>query len=137
MKKNSLPSKRTASYQAHKRDYIWQILVPIITALILMIVASVSVAMGSDAYTSRWADISIIWIIIPLLLFAFLSLIVLIGLIYGMTILLNVTSIHTQKVYILIRLVAEKIESAADLSAQPIFFVEGISATIKKFFQQK
>ena len=137
MNKNSHSSKRTASYQAHKRDFIWQILVPIIVALILVIVASVAVAMGCDASTSRWADASTIWIIIPLLVFAFISFIILGGIIYGMAKLLDITPIYTQKLTVLIRLAAEKIEDIADASAKPIFFAEGISASIKSFFRQK
>ena len=137
MNKNSPPSKRTASYQAHKRDFIWQILAPIIVALILVIVASVAVAMGSDASTSRWADISTIWIIIPLLVSAFIFLIILGAVIYGMAKLLDITPIYTQKITALIYLAEQKIKNVADASAKPIFFVEELRVSIKSIFQQK
>ncbi len=137
MNKNSPSSKRTASYQAHKRDFIWQILVPIIVALILVITASVAVAMGSDASTSRWADISAIWIIIPLLFSALVALIILGGIIYGMAKLLNITPIYTQKLTALIYLAEQKIKNAADLSTKPIFFIEELAASVRSVFQQK
>ena len=135
MKKTVAPSKKTLSYQAYKRDFLWQILVPIIVALILVIAASVAVATGSDASTSRWADISTIWIIIPLLFSALITLILLGGIIYGMAKLLDITPIYTQKLTALIRLAAEKIEGVADASTKPIFFVEELSAKIKSIFQ--
>lgn len=137
MNKTLPPFKKTASYQAHKRDFIWQILVPIIIALVLVIAASVVVATGSDASTRQWADTSTIWLLIPLLVFAFISLIGLGGMIYGMAKLLNITPIYTQQLYALICLAAEKVEDVADATAKPIFFVEGISASIKSLFQQK
>ncbi len=139
MNKTLPPSKKTASYKAYKRDFLWQILMPILVALILVIIASVSVATGSDASTSRWADISTIWIIIPLFVFAFISLIILVGIIYGMAKLLDITPVYTQKLNALIRLAGRKIESVADGIAKPIFFVEEISASlasIKSFFNR-
>lgn len=137
MNKNVDSSKETLSYQAHRRDFIWQILVPIIVALVLVIAASIAVATGTDASTSRWADVSTIWLLIPLLVFAFISLIILSGMIYGMAKLLKITPTYTQKLYALICLATEKIEDIADATAKPIFFVEGISASIKSLFQQK
>ena len=136
--KTPLPlSRKTPSYQLHRRQFIWQILVPILIAAILIIAASVFAATRNESQASVWADISLIWLIIPALFFAFILFILLIGLIYAMAMLLKVTPTYTQKLYSLIRLAAQKIEEAADTTAKPIFFVEGISASIKRFFQQK
>ncbi len=136
--KKTLPSfKKTVSYQAHRRDFIWQIIVPIMLALILVIAASVVAATSPAAAASLWADISIIWLLIPALFFAFILFIILGGLIYAMAMLLKVTPIYIHKLYGLIRLLTQKIENAADAIAKPIFFAEGISASIKKIFQLK
>ena len=137
MNKNVAPSKETLSYQAHKRDFIWQILVPILIALVLVIAVSVAVASGSDASTSRWADISTIWIIIPLLFSALITIIILGAIIYGVAKLLDITPVYTQKLTALIHLAAQKIKAVADASAKPIFFVEELSASIKSVFQEK
>ncbi len=130
-------SKKTASYQAHRRDFLWQILAPMILVLILVIIASVFTAMRPAATASLWADISTIWLLIPLLVFALITLVVLGGIIYGMAKLLNITPVYTQKLYALIRLATKKIENAADASAKPIFFFEELSASIKSIFGQK
>ncbi len=137
MNKNLSSPKESASYQAYKRDLLWQILFPFFVALILVIAASVMVSTGSDASTSRWADISTIWIIAPLLLVALVTLIILVAIIYGVAQLLKITPTYTQKLYALIRLAGQKIESAADATAKPIFFVEELSAKLKVIFQQK
>ena len=130
-------SPKTASYQAHKRDFIWQILVPMIVVLILVVIASVFTAMRPPGTASLWADISTIWLLIPLLIFALITLVILGGIIYGMAKLLSITPVYTQKLYVLIRLLTKKIEDMADASAKPIFFVEELSASIKSIFGQK
>lgn len=137
MKKTIPPSHKTASFQAHRRDFIWKILVPIVIALLVVIATSVFVATGNSGTASLWADISMIWLLIPLLFFSFIFLLILAGIIYGMAMLLKVTPIYTQKLYKLIRLLTQKIDTISDEIAKPIFFVEGISASIKRFFQQK
>ena len=131
------PFQKTASYQAHKRDFIWQILVPMIVVLILVVIASVFTAMRPPGTASLWADISTIWLLIPLLIFALITLVILGGIIYGMAKLLSITPVYTQKLYVLIRLLTKKIEDMADASAKPIFFVEELSASIKSIFGQK
>lgn len=137
MKKTIPPSHKTASFQAHRQDFIWKILVPIVIALLVVIATSVFVATGNSGTASLWADISMIWLLIPLLFFSFIFLLILAGIIYGMAMLLKVTPIYTQKLYKLIRLLTQKIDTISDEIAKPIFFVEGISASIKRFFQQK
>ena len=137
MKKNNQSSHKTESYQAHRRDFIWQILLPIVIALSVVIATSVLVITVENGMASLWADISIIWLLIPLLFFSSIFLLILGGIIYGMAMLLKVTPIYSQKLYRLIRLLTQKIENVADATAKPIFFVEGISASIRRFFQQK
>ena len=137
MKKTKPLSQKRTSYQAHRQDFRWQILAPMIIVLLLIIAASVAVTASPIASASLWADVSTIWLLIPLLVFAFISLIILSGMIYGMAKLLKITPTYTQKLYALICLATEKIEDIADATAKPIFFVEGISASIKSLFQQK
>ena len=136
--KTPLPlPRKSPSYQSHRREFVWQILVPILIVAILVIAASVFAATRSENQASIWADIFLIWLIIPALFFAFILFILLAGLIYGMAMLLKVTPTYTQQLQELIRLAGQKIRNAADTTAKPIFFVEGISASIKRFFQQK
>jgi len=137
MNKTLPPSQKRASYQAHRRDFRWQILTPMIVVLILIIAASVAVSVSPAASASLWADVSTIWLLIPWLIFAFIMVFVLGGLIYGMAKLLQITPIYTEKLYNLIRLAGQKVENMADATVKPIFFVEGISASIKRIFQQK
>jgi hypothetical protein len=87
-----------SSYLKHRRDFTRQILVPIIlVTLIGLGFAALSIygAVGGSTGVSLWADISLIWLIIPIM---FLSLVILglVGaLVYGMSKLLGVTPRYT------------------------------------------
>jgi ethanolamine transporter EutH len=132
MNKTSLSARKKLAQQAYRRDLKWQIIAPMVVVLILVIAASVAVAVAPAASASRWADVSTIWLLIPLMIFAFVALIIFIGLIYAMTKLLQITPVYTEKLYLLVRLLGLKAEKIADASTKPIFFVEGVAASVQQ-----
>mgnify|MGYP007066199150 CR=1 FL=1 len=137
MKKTIPLSKRTVSYQAHRRQFIWQILIPIIVALLLVIAASVVAATRNSGTASLWADISMIWLLIPVLFFSFLFFILLAGLIYALAVLLKITPNYTYQVQQMIYRVKQAIKRGADFATKPVFFIEEISARIKRIFRDQ
>ena len=137
MNKNTDPAKKTISYQAHKQEYIWQILVPILTASALVLLAVIAISSDSSGTVSVWADISAIWIIMPLLLVGGIVFFTLGLLIYGMANLLDIMPKYTQSLNGFVRRASMKITGMADLSTKPIFFVGTISAKITSIFSKK
>ncbi len=83
--------------RAHKRQLAWQILVPFLMVTALIIVVAVLVAIGAATTNRTWADVSTIWLIAPMLVFALLFVAVLGFLIYGIARLLQVTPRYTGK----------------------------------------
>jgi len=137
MNKTSFSSRQQLAREAYRRDLRWQIIAPMVVVLLLVIAASVAVALSPAASASLWADISTIWILIPLMIFAFIALIMLIALIYGMAKLLQITPVYTEKLALLFRLVGLKIEKIADASTKPIFFVNEISASLRYLLKKQ
>ena len=137
MKKPIPPEKETASYRAHKRATFWQIIFPMIIVLLLFVAVSVTVATRSNEVASQWADVSTVWLLIPVLIFAIIILVILGGLIYGLAKLIDITPTGTQKLYGFIRLIGKKIESFADSAAKPVFIMEGFSASLRRVFRKK
>ena len=138
MNKTTSPTQHNKeARQAHRRDLIWQILAPMGVIVVIFIVISVLTAMRPAATASLWADISLIWLLIPWLIVALLALVILGGLIYGMAKLLQIIPAYTKKLLDLIHLIQEKLKLAADASAKPIFFLEGIAAGFRNIFQKK
>jgi hypothetical protein len=82
--------------QSHRREVLWQITIPVVVGTVLMLALCVLATMLSAPSASLWADISIIWMIPPVFLVAFLMM-----------------AINAGSAYLLIRVIA---------AAPPFFF---------------
>ncbi len=83
---SSSPSRpRHPSYLAHRRQVAWQVIVPVVLAFLLLIAAAVLVSLatfrgGGDS--ARWAEISTMWLTIPVMIAALVMLAVTIAVAY-------------------------------------------------------
>ena len=94
-------SKNHPSYQNHRRQFWTQIFLPIILAVILIIVIAVITgvaAFGENGDAPRWAAISTIWLVIPVMFFGLLFLVILAGLVYLLARGLQLLPPYTSKV---------------------------------------
>jgi hypothetical protein len=70
------------THQRHRREVFWQITFPfIVICLVLLILAVLATGLSAES-ASTWADISLIYMIIPALLFSLLTMIILAAGIY-------------------------------------------------------
>jgi hypothetical protein len=130
---NPLPVE-TPSVRVHKRQLAWQILVPFLVVMALILVAAVMVATGATN-TRTWADISTIWLIAPMLVVALLFVTVLGFLIYGFARLLKVTPRFTGKAQDFFVLVSAWARSIADGVARPFVWFQQAGAVLKSIFK--
>ena len=88
MEKARLPSPAEhPSYQLHRRQLWTQILIPILVVVLILVavIVLISVATFRDGgEVERWAAISTIWIVIPILAAGLVVLLLFVGLVYGM-----------------------------------------------------
>lgn len=94
----ALPHPDRPSYRKHRRDVTRQILLPIILAtLIGLAFAGLAIfgAFGGHAGVSLWADISLIWLILPMMFLALVILGLIGGMVYGLAKLLGVAPRYT------------------------------------------
>ena len=125
----------TPTIQAHKRQFAWQILVPFLLMAAVIVTGAVLVATGAAGGTRVWADVSTIWIIAPLLVFALMFIVILGFLIYGFTQLLKVTPHYTGKAQSIFVQIAAWTRKIADGVAEPILWVRQASAVLKSIFK--
>jgi hypothetical protein len=123
------------SIALHKRQFTWQILVPFLVMAALIIAGAVLVATGGAAGTRTWADVSIIWLIAPLLIFAVLMLVVLSLLIYGLVRLIKVMPRLTGKAQFYTAATASVTHKVADGATKPVIWVQQAGAVIKSIFK--
>jgi len=114
-----------------------QIILPVVISALLVVgmIALISVVtFRSGGDVGRWAAISTIWIIIPIMIAGLIFLALLIGLIYLLVLALvnlpHYTSLSQDYVY----LAQIYIVRAADMVAKPIMDLDGYLESIKAFF---
>jgi len=135
--KVQLPPPEHYSYQLHRKQRNMQIILPVILSVVLLVGLIVLISLatfkqGGDV--GRWAAISTIWIVIPILLAGLITLVVLIGLIYLMARALQGLPYYTSIVQNYVYMARGYIIRGADMAAKPILALDGWLESIKAFF---
>lgn len=140
MMKAKLPQPVHESYLKHRKQLTWQVILPVaLTALLIVaLIVIVNIAtfnQGGDV--ARWAAVSTIWIVVPVLIAGLLFLVSLVGLVYLMKRLLEVTPTYTGLAQDYVHKFAGYVKRGADAVVKPIFFIEEIRASVCRFFGRK
>ena len=125
------------SYKRHRRQLATQIVLPVaLTTLLIigMIVLVYSATFNGNGEVGRWAAISTIWIVIPIMLGMLIFLALLVGMIYLLARLLNITPTYTGLAQDYVHKAAIYIKRGADAVVKPVLWLDGITASLKKFF---
>jgi hypothetical protein len=137
--KAQLPHPEHYSYLQHRRERTTQIILPVVIAAVLiaaLIVLISLVTFNSNGDVSRWAAISTIWIVIPILLTGLILLAILIGLIYLMARALSALPTYTAIAQDYVYKAKAYIIRGADMAAQPVIALDGFVEKIKAFFER-
>jgi len=135
-----LPKPVHESYRKHRKDLAWKIIFPVVLSAVLCIGLIVLINLatfrgGGDV--QRWADISTMWIAIPILVTLLVFLALLGGIVYLLAKLLNITPNYTIIVQDFFYKIAGYAKRAADAAAKPFIFLDSIGASINRLFGQK
>jgi hypothetical protein len=128
------------SYLKHRKQLMWQILLPVALTVIFIIALIVLINIATfrdNGDVARWAAVSTIWIVVPIMIGMFIFLILLGGLVYLMYKLLSITPTYTGMAQDYVHKAAAYIKRGADAVVKPIFLLDGLGASIKAFFGRK
>ena len=114
-----------------------KILVPMLVAT--AVIAAVAVLTGIATFrdngeVERWAAISTIWIVLPVMAAGVVFLILFLGLVYGMAQLLKLIPPYSGYAQKFIWRVEGYVRRGTDEVVKPIFVTDGIIATLKRLF---
>lgn len=135
--KAALPRIEHESYIKHRRQMWQQIILPVVLATVLMLALIVLICIATfrdNGDAGRWAAISTIWIVIPILFAGLMTLIVLGGLIYLMLRLLGILPTYTGLAQDYVQLGALYVQRFTEAAVKPIFAVDGLVAYFKAIF---
>lgn len=123
------------SYKRYRKQLVSQIILPMIITTLLFVgmIVLISIATFRDGGdVGRWAAISTIWIAVPIMIAALIFIVLLTGMVYLLKRLLQITPTYTGRLQDFIYMVAVHIKRAADATVKPVFFLDGIGASIKR-----
>jgi hypothetical protein len=127
------------SYLRHRKQLVWQIILPMVLTAILFIVVIVLINMATfrdNGDVARWAAISTIWIVIPIMIGMLLFLAILAGLVYLLGRLLNVTPRYTGLAQHYVYMAASYVKRALDALMKQVIEIQGVLASIREFFRR-
>jgi len=128
------------SYKRYRKQLVAQIILPMMLAALLFVgmIVLISVATFRDGGdVGRWAAISTIWIVVPIMIAALIFIVLLTGLVYLLKRLLQITPTYTGQLQDFINKIAAYIKRGADAAVKPVFFLDGIGASIKRLLGRK
>lgn len=134
-----MPDRQTiesSSLRDHKRQLAWQILIPFLAVTALIIAGAVLVTIGQSSQTRLWADVSIIWMIAPMLVFGLVLVSLMAILIYGMLKLIRILPRFSSRVQGWMSSLSSGTRKVADGTVKPVLWVSQCRAALKAFFRK-
>jgi hypothetical protein len=121
----------------HRNEVFWQIWLPIgIGALALIslgILAGLSLQSGTDS-AARWANIAVMWLILPVFALGLLVIFLFLGLNFGVFKLTQILPNYSEIVQMYAQRIFRIIETAANKSVRPIVVFRSNKNAVKRFF---
>ena len=108
-----------------------------ILAVLLIILVAVFTgiaAFGDGGDAPRWAAISTIWLVIPVMFFGLIFFAILAGLIYLLAQALKGLPPYSSMAQHYVSRATEQVQRFSDMAAKPVLFLEGIAASLKAIF---
>jgi hypothetical protein len=121
------------TWEKHRKEVLWQITVPVaIFTAIVVIVWLASWGLGY-ASASRWADISLIWLIVPILFAALIVIVLQAGMIYLLIRLMRVLPFYAYRTHGFLNIIGIRISSAGNRVVEPVLRVQSFQASLRSF----
>jgi lipopolysaccharide export LptBFGC system permease protein LptF len=120
----------------HRREGWWQISLPLSAGLLVVLVLSVAVTYGSHVDVSRWAQISMVWLVLPLIFFAVLFLVALVGMIYVLARLSGILPDYAYKTQNLFARMTRISRQVADKAVEPVLRLNALKASMRALIRR-
>jgi lipopolysaccharide export LptBFGC system permease protein LptF len=115
----------------HRREVWWQIFLPLFLGVILVGALVFGITLTGVGDTSVWAEVSLIWVIIPLLIAALIPLVILIGIVVGLTWLIKNTPPYAFQVQAAFDTVEAGVRRVMDRATEPFLRFHSELARLK------
>jgi hypothetical protein len=128
---SSTKERNPVTHQAHRKQVLWQITFPLVAAAIVVLVFAALAAIGSPQGASLWADIALIWLIIPVMIASLILLVLLAGLAYAVIWLVRTIPGYAMQAQNFMIMLASQVERLGNMIVEPILRVNAILASLQ------
>lgn len=125
------------SLRRHKRQFFWQILLPLILLVLVGLTTGLLASLAAFSgrgQTRLWADVSLIWLLAPMLALALVLAIALGFAVYGLARLKKAAPRATTRAQELVAMGANGVRRVADGATQPFVWLEQAGAAVRSAF---
>jgi cell division protein FtsW (lipid II flippase) len=132
-----LRERNPITHQRHRREVLWQITVPVgIFALALLALAILVVVQASAGQASVWADISLIWMIIPAFIITLILFVFLAACVYLVVLMIGVLPYYFLRAHEWLILVGGRMEDIQDRLIEPFLRIRSALASLQELDRQ-
>lgn len=127
-----MPTERSSAPEdKHRREVLLQITLPMIIFVLIILALAVFAATGAPGNVSRWASVSLIWLIIPMILVAFILLVILGALAFGVIRVTGILPEYAHQVQDIFTMIGEIVKQGSDTVVEPFLRVHSFRASIQ------
>lgn len=130
-----LPPRNPTTHAKHRREVLWQITFPLLIVLVLLLgLVGLVIWAGVQANpdVGRWADVSLVWLIVPVIIISFLFLVLLSGITFGVIKLIQVLPPYARLVQDFFLRVQVKVAEISNRLTAPIIRSKGAAAGARR-----
>jgi hypothetical protein len=122
------------THAEHRRQVFWQITLPLVMGILLVLTAMAAIIFSATQPVTdvgRWAGVSLMWLILPSLIFALIILVLLIGLVVLISYLLRLIPRYALIAQLYIEAGKNKVSQLLNLSIEPLLRMRSIWAAVR------
>ncbi len=120
----------------HRREVLWQITLPVAGFTLVLLVLAVLAATTSAQKASLWADISVIFLVIPAMFFALITMIIFAAGVYLITRLLQVLPFQFFRAQNGLFRISLQVARLTNRMVEPVLKVHSFNAAARTFTHQ-
>ncbi len=132
-------AKDHPSYQQHRKQVWTQILLPIIFGVLVFIAVIILTSLAAfrqNGDVGRWAAISTIWLILPVMIAGLILLILLIALIYLMHRVLNLIPPYSFQTQRFVYRIESGVKHFADMFRKPVLALQELARFVSAYLEK-
>ncbi|HEY9151760.1 MAG TPA: hypothetical protein VIN60_02660 [Anaerolineales bacterium] len=128
------------SYQLHRRQMWTQILLPVLLTVIVFITIIVITSIATfrnNGDIARWAAISTIWLVLPVMIAGLIVLVILMAIIYLLARLIGVIPPYSYQAQKIVYRIEGYVKRGAEMILKPMRFADLIKSQIQKMMERR